>query len=145
MLPTSFGSDFSDPIDHYATLVDTNGNEFEVKVEKIGGCIFLTTEIEVVRDFYDISLGAWLIVVFKGFGRFNIKKMVSRIKKNILFPLFDPLMRFAVDMNIGPAAIFNGFSASIDKLSYQHDKDNFNISYAKHLTDSDIKSGFLAR
>jgi len=143
MLPGSFDFDFGDQIDHYATLVDTNNNEFEVKVERLCGCIFLTKGFAALRDFYDISLGAWMTLVFVGFGRFCLKKLISRIKKKIYFPLFDPPMKFDVEKTVHPEAFFNGFPLSIQQLSYRHDLNNFNISYENHLSASDINSRLL--
>jgi len=72
MLPTMFGHEFGDQVYRYATLVDQNHNEFEVLVEERNGKIYLTKGWDVLRDFYNISLGAWVTVVFVGLGKFSM-------------------------------------------------------------------------
>jgi len=74
MIPHSFVSDFGDQINRYVVLVDKNHNEFDVAVERINGNIYFTRGWAALRDFYQITFGAWVIVVFLGLGRFQIKK-----------------------------------------------------------------------
>jgi hypothetical protein len=38
-----FAYDFGEQIGHFPTVVDPNNNQFKVLVEKINGCVFLTT------------------------------------------------------------------------------------------------------
>jgi len=42
MIPNYFGSNFGDEIDGYVVLVDRNGTEFKMRVERINGSIFFT-------------------------------------------------------------------------------------------------------
>jgi len=57
MLPSMFAHNFGDSIDRYATLVDTNHNEFEVLVQRNNHGIYLTKGWTALRDFYNISIG----------------------------------------------------------------------------------------
>jgi hypothetical protein len=57
MLPISFANNFSNEIDDYVILMDNNHNSFEIKVDRMGGCIVLTTGCGALRDFYNISTG----------------------------------------------------------------------------------------
>jgi len=90
MIPHSFGSDFGDQINRDAVLVDKNHNEFDVNVERTNGNIYFTKGWGALRDFYDITFGAWITVVFLGLGRFEIKKIKCRVKRKINFPTFVP-------------------------------------------------------
>lgn len=80
MIPHSFGSDFGDQINRYVVLVDKNHNEFDVRIERINRTIFFTRGWAVLRDFYEITFGAWAAVLFLGLGRFQIKKIKCRVK-----------------------------------------------------------------
>jgi hypothetical protein len=124
MMPSCFGSDFGDQIGRFVTVIDRNNNEFEIKVERHSGFIFLTKGFAALRDFYDITLGAWLKLVFVGFGRFVLKK-------------------FVIERDVNTHNFLQAFPNSIIELSYRHDLNNFTISYVKHLTASDITSGYL--
>jgi len=92
-----FGGDFGDRIGHFATLTDLKGNQFEVLVDSInGGFFFLTKGWKAIRDFYGISLGAWVTLIFVGVGRFDMK-LTDRFHKTINYPVFDPAMHFLID------------------------------------------------
>ena len=91
-----FGSDFGDKIDHYATLIDPNHNEFEILIERINGMIFLTKGWQALRDFYDIDLGAWATMVFVGLGKFQIS-LKDRFGKQMNYPKFVLSMKFAIE------------------------------------------------
>jgi len=143
MIPNNFGYDLGDEIDWYAMLIDENNNEFKIRVERINGSIFLTKGLAALRDFYDISSGAWFTLVFMGLGRFQIKKLSSIIKRKINIPAFVPPMRFAVEKSGFPQFNHHGFPASVYDLSYRHDPAKFEIFYEKHLTSFDVTSGFV--
>jgi len=142
MIPNCFGSDFGDEIDRYDVLTDKN-NEFKIRVERINGSIFLTKGLAALRDFYDISLSAWFTLVFMGLGRFQIKKLRSKINRKIMIPLFVPPMRFAVEKSFFPQFNQHGFPASVYDLSYRHDPATFEIFYEKHITSFDVTFGFV--
>ena len=63
MLPKMFASDFRDNVHRYPTLIDPNGNQFEVLVEKINGNIYFTYGWPTLRDFYNIKYGTWVILL----------------------------------------------------------------------------------
>ena len=68
-----FAHDFGDQIGQYATMVDPKNNVFEVLVERNNQGIYLTRGWGPLCDFYNLTLGAWITVVFLGDGRFNIR------------------------------------------------------------------------
>jgi hypothetical protein len=90
MISHSFGLEFGDQINRYVVLIDKNHNEFDVRVERINGNIFFTRGWADLRDFYEITFGAWVTVVFLGLGRFQIKKRLN----SSFCPLTFPKLRF---------------------------------------------------
>jgi len=74
MLPISFANNFHNEIEEYANLMDKNNNSFEMKVIRMAGCIVLTTDYGALRDFYNISTGVWITLIYMGVGNFGIKK-----------------------------------------------------------------------
>ena len=145
MIPNCFGSDFGDEIDSYAVLDDKNGNEFEMRVERIRGSIFLTRGWAALRDFYDIGLGAWFSLVFTGLGRFLIRKIKTRVKRIVTIPVFVPPMRFSIDKCVLPSNVSQPFPACILDLQFRHAPANFQLKYETNLTADDVNSGFLVR
>jgi hypothetical protein len=53
-------------------LVDSKYNRFEVLVEKINNKVYLTWGWLALKDFYGISIGAWIPMVYTGMGKFGI-------------------------------------------------------------------------
>ena len=143
MIPNCFGSDFGDQINDYALLVDKNGNEFAMRVKRINGSIFLTRGWAALGDFYDIGLGAWFTLRFMGLSRFDIRKIKSKVKREISIPVFTPPMRFLIERVGLPPNFSPAFPASVVDLSFCHNPANFQMSYEKQLSADDIKSGFL--
>lgn len=92
MLPSMFGHDSGNQIGRYATLVDPNSNEFQVLVERPNGCIYLAKGWHALRDFYNLSLGGWVTIVFLGQGRFKIR-IKDRFGKSVRIPAFNSPMR----------------------------------------------------
>ena len=91
-----FCHDFGDQLDRLATLVDSNGNEFEVYVEKHNSGVYLTRGWHALQDFYKLTLGSWISMVFVGYGRFEIS-LKDRFGRKILNPVFTPSMKFVID------------------------------------------------
>lgn len=118
MIPHSFGSDFGDQINRYVVLVDKNHNEFDVRIERINRTIFFTRGWAVLRDFYEITFGAWVTVVFLGLGRFQIKKIKCRVKRKINFPTFVTPIRFSMVRIVVPRLVHGVFPASIYDLQF---------------------------
>lgn len=84
-----FGHDFGGQIGRYARLVDSNYNEFEVLVERNNDHIYLTTGWHALKDFYNVSLGSWVTMVFVDMGKFGIH-MKDRFGRKISTPKFTP-------------------------------------------------------
>jgi hypothetical protein len=143
MLPISFTNDFNHEIDDYVILMDNNQNSFEVKVDRMAGCVILTTGCGALRDFYKITTGVWITLVYMGLGKFCITKIKSKTKREIVIPVYDPPMKFVIDKNVDHGALFHGLCESVHQLSYQHNPNNVNICYEKFLHHFDIDSGFL--
>jgi len=137
MLPSMFRREFGTEVDRYATLVDRNQNEFEVLVERDNHGIYLTKGWLALRDFYKVSLGAWVTLVFRGNGRFDIR-LRDRFGRKMRCPSFDPPMKFVIEKNVAPINHMNVVS-----LPFVHDEYNFVNSYEKRLTSEEIVSGYL--
>jgi hypothetical protein len=139
-----FGGDFGDQIGRFATLTDPKGNQFEVLVDAINGNFFLTKGWKAIRDFYGLSLGAWVKLIFVGGGRFDMK-LTDRFHKTITYPVFDPPMNFLIDKtNVQPT--FNPhLQPRTSLLCYSHNISNMTISFEKKLSHHDVRKGDLVR
>jgi len=131
-------------IEEYANLMDKNHNSFEMKVDRMAGCIVLTTGCGALRDFYNINTGVWITLVYMGLRNFGIKKIRSKTK-NMVIPVYDPPMRFEIDRNVNHGALFHELRELVRQLSYRHNSNNFSIYYERLLRHVDINSGFLVR
>jgi hypothetical protein len=137
VLPHMFGHDFGDQIGRYATLVDGNNNQFEVLVEKNNTGIYLTRGWLALRDFYKISLGCWVSMVFVGGSKFEIT-LEDRWRRKMAIPRFTPSMRFEIDKDMLPFLMIDAVPRP-----YVHDPMNFQFSYEKKLTGCEVDSGWL--
>ena len=137
MLPMMFKHDFGDQIRQYVIMVDRKENTFEVLVERNNQGIYLTRGWGALSDFYKLSLGAWVTIVYVGEGRFNIRLM-DRFGKKLRCPEFSPPMEFLVDRNAIPVTLFN-----VVPGPFAHDELNFQHTYEKRLELDEINEGVL--
>ncbi|GAU42994.1 hypothetical protein TSUD_188680 [Trifolium subterraneum] len=72
MLPKMFYDDFDDVVTRVATLVDTNENQFEVLVDKVNDSMYFTRGFAALRDFYDLRISGWLLLMHVGEGQFGL-------------------------------------------------------------------------
>jgi hypothetical protein len=136
-LPNMFMHDFGDQIDFIATLVDSEHNQFEVYVEKHTSGIYLTRGWRALRDFYKLSLGAWVTMVFVGNGRFEIS-LEDRVRGKIRAPIFTPPVNFVIDRSWLPFQMMD-----VVPTSYVHSDMSFAYSYQKKLSANEIISGWM--
>jgi hypothetical protein len=73
----------------------------------------LTKGWRALREFYNVSLGAWVTVVFVGNGKFKIR-MKDRFGKTIRYPTFSPPMKFVVDRNDVYPNMIHGFPSPFE-------------------------------
>jgi len=137
VLPSMFGHDFGEQIGRYAKLVDSNYNEFEVLVERNNGLIYLTTGWHALKDFYGVSLGSWVTMVFVGASKFGIH-LKDRFGRMISTPKFIPSMRFQIEKQVNPFHTFDVLPSP-----FVHDELNFRFSYEKRLTGDEYSGGFV--
>jgi len=102
MRPMSFSNNFRNNIEEYVNLMDKNRNSFEIKVDKMAECIVLTTGCGALCDFYNISTGVWITLIYMGAENFGIKKIRSKNKKKMVLLVYNPPMRFEIDRDINP-------------------------------------------
>lgn len=126
VLPIMFVHDFGDQIGHYANLVDSKNNEFEVLVERFNGNIYLTTGWHALKDFYGVCLGSWVTMVFVGMDKYVIH-LKDRFRRNMSIPRFTPPMIFKLEKQVVP---FNNFD--VLPSPFVHDQINFSCSYKKN-------------
>lgn len=141
-LPRMFGSDFGDLIGRFATLTDPKGNQFEVLVDSINGDFFLTKGWKAIRDFYGISLGAWITLIFVGVGHFDMK-LTDRFHKIINYPVFDPPMHFLIDRTNVHTTFNKHLQPKTSLLSYRHSINYMIIDFGKKLSQYDVTKGAL--
>jgi len=65
-------------------------------------CIVLTTGCGALCDFYNISTGVWITLIYMGAENFGIKKIRSKNKKKMVLLVYNPPMRFEIDRDINP-------------------------------------------
>ena len=90
-----------------------------------------------LRDFYNVTLGSWVVMVFVGLGRFEIT-MKDRFGRKIRVPRFSPSMRFEVDRNL-----IHFLMNNIVPEPFEHDQFSFQFSYEKRMTGEEIDSGWM--
>jgi hypothetical protein len=139
-----FSQDFGHDVRRFARLTDPLGNQFEVLVEKINGHVYLMWGWKALKDFYNICLGAWIILRYTGMGQFGI---VLKDRFGILIdpPTFVPPMKFKLDLSRVTPEFVDDLPEDIELLSYTHDGASFGIEYEKKLIYYDINDGFLVR
>lgn len=142
MLPNMFTNDFGDQVQRFATLIDAKSNQFEVLVERIDGSVFFSKGWKSLRDFYGISLGAWVSLIFVDQMKFVIK-LKDRFGKVIKPPVFDPPMHFMIDKTNVQTTFDPNLPPFTPLISYHHDVNNFQIECVKKLTEFDVSKGFL--
>jgi len=136
-LPNMFVHDFGDQIDFIATLVDSRNNQFEVYVEKHTNGIYLTRGWRALRDFYKLTLGAWVTMVFVGNNRFEIS-LKDRVWKKIQCPMFTPSINFQIDRSWLPFQMMDAVPTA-----YVHSDMSFLYSYEKRLSGNEVNSGWM--
>jgi hypothetical protein len=127
-----FSRDFGHDVRRIATLTDPLGNQFEVLVEKINGNVYLTWRWSALKDFYNICVGAWVILRYTGLGQFGI------ILKDRFGILIDPRtlvspMKFKLDLSRVGIEFVDDLPENIEDLSYDHDDASFGIKYEKKI------------
>ncbi|GAU50461.1 hypothetical protein TSUD_240590 [Trifolium subterraneum] len=142
MLPRMFADDFGDDICRIANLIDSNDNQFEVLVEKINENVYLTHGWASLRDFYDLRYGAWLTLMYTGYGHFGLI-VQNRFHEVLTPPTHVPPMKFVINKFGIPPHFISDLPESIELLSYSHDGRFFQLAHEKTLTYYDIRTGFL--
>ncbi|WJX12029.1 DNA helicase [Trifolium repens] len=142
VMPKLFTDDFGSEICRIANLMDSRENQFECLVEKVNDSIYLTRGWAALRDFYDIRIGAWLTLLYKGSGKIFLG-MHDRFQKIMHPPIFVPPMKFVIDLTNVPSYFVNNLPQSLESHTYSHDDDAFDLAIEKSLTFYDISTGFL--
>jgi hypothetical protein len=123
-------------------LIDSKQNQFEVLVEKVHGDIYFTRGWTAIRNFYDIRIGAWLMLMYTGGPNFGLI-VEDRLHALITPPVFNPPIKLKLHKaNVLPHFGLNPAQTN-EILYYSHPANSFTISYTKNLTFYDVTSGFL--
>lgn len=133
MLPKLFVTDFGDQIGSYVTLIDTNYNQFEILVERINGSVYLTTGFNAIRDFYDIRMGGWVLMVFSGLGQFGIN-VINRLGLVVTPPTITPPMRFEIAKPLAPDFVYQNVPVTTEPLTFRHKDKSFQLNTDVKLT-----------
>ncbi|KAK2408379.1 hypothetical protein QL285_043896 [Trifolium repens] len=142
VMPKMFSDDFGHELGQIATLVDSNDNRFQCLVEKMNANVYLTRGWTALRDFYNIRIGAWVVLIYAGSSEFGLI-VQDRFLKVIPPPLFVPPMRFMVDMTTIPSYFINNVPGAMQNRSCRHDPHYLHLCHDKKLTYYDISTGFL--
>ncbi|XP_045802510.1 uncharacterized protein LOC123896122 [Trifolium pratense] len=141
-LPRMFTEDFGEELCRVAILVDSNNNQLEVLVDKIDEDVYFTRGWASVRNFYNIRSGAWVVLMYSGFGHFGIN-IHDRLQCPVPVPTFMPPMNLIIDkIDVSPHFV-DDLSEDLHDLSYAHDDCFFDLSYEKSLTYFDVTDGYL--
>jgi hypothetical protein len=118
--------------------VDSNYNGFDVLVERNNGnYIYLTTGWHALKDFYGVSLGSWVTMMFVGDSKFGIH-LKDRFGRKISTPKFTPTMKFQIEKLATP---FHNFD--VLPSPFVHDELNFEFSYEKRLSGDEHAGGIV--
>jgi hypothetical protein len=139
-----FSDDFGHELGQIATLVDSNDNRFQCLVEKMNANVYLTRGWTALRDFYNIRIGAWVVLIYAGSSEFGLI-VQDRFLQVIPPPLFVPPMRFVIDMTTIPSYFINNVPGAMQNLPCRHDPHFLHLCHDKKLTYYDISTGFLVR
>jgi len=69
----------------YVMLCDPNGNEIEVEVERKIFKVFFKNGWSGLKDFYDIDIGAWVILTFQN-PNLMFMSLYNRLDEEIHYP-----------------------------------------------------------
>lgn len=69
----------------YVMLRDPNGNEIEVQVERKIDKVFFKNGWYGLRDFYDIGIGAWVLLTFEA-PNLMFMTLYNRLDEEIEYP-----------------------------------------------------------
>ncbi|KAK2427525.1 hypothetical protein QL285_026099 [Trifolium repens] len=142
VMPKMFSDDFGHELGQIATLVDSNDNRFQCLVEKMNANVYLTRGWTALRDFYNIRIGAWVVLIYAGSSEFGLI-VQDRFLQVIPPPLFVPPMRFVIDMTTIPSYFINNVLGAMQNLPCRHDPHFLHLCHDKKLTYYDISTGFL--
>ncbi|WJX65470.1 linoleate 13S-lipoxygenase [Trifolium repens] len=142
MLPRMFVDDFGHQIPRYVYLIDAKQNQFEILVDKLHGDIYFTRGWTAIRNFYDIRIGAWLLLMYTGGANFGLI-VEDRLHSLITPPTFNPPIKFQLYKPNDPSHFNPNPEQLNDILYYSHRPSFFTIPHIKNLTHYDISSGFL--
>ncbi|XP_045791434.1 uncharacterized protein LOC123886139 [Trifolium pratense] len=141
-LPRMFAEDFGEELCRVATLVDARDNQMEVLVDKIDEDVYFTRGWASVKNFYNIRTGAWVVLIYSGFGHFGIT-IHDRLQYPVLVPTFEPPLKLVIDkIDVLPQFV-DDLSEDLHDLSYAHDEHFFDVSFEKTLTYFDVSNGYL--
>jgi hypothetical protein len=137
-----FVDDFGHQVSRFVHLIDSKQNQFEVLVEKVHGDIYFTRGWTAIRNFYDIRIGAWLMLMFIGGANFGLI-VEDRLHALVAPPIFNPPIKFKLHRgNVLPHFDFDPAQPR-EILYYSHPPSFYTISHTKNLTYYDVTSGFL--
>jgi hypothetical protein len=139
-----FVDDFGHQIPRYVYLIDSKQNQFEILVDKLHGDIYFTRGWTAIRNFYDIRIGAWLLLMYTGGANFGLI-VEDRLHSLITPPTFNPPIKFQLYKPNDPSHFNPNPEQLNDILYYSHRPSFFTIPHIKNLTHYDISSGFLVR
>jgi hypothetical protein len=121
-------------------IIDTNYNQFEILVERINGSVYLTTGFNAIRDFYDIRMGGWVLMVFSGLSQFGIN-VINRLGL-VVTP---PPIRFEIAKPLAPNFVYQNVPITTELLTFRHKGFSFQLNTDVKLSKYDVTSGFLVR
>ncbi|CAJ2676314.1 unnamed protein product [Trifolium pratense] len=147
-LPKMFADDFGDEIGRIANLVDAKDNHLEVLVDKIDDDVYFTRGWASVKNFYDIRTGAWVVLIYSGFGQFGIS-----IHDRLQCPVIVLTVRYITGMEITYPFKTPPYKLMLEK-PFQEATSSGHIPYfvlpkvfshrlEKTLTTPDIQTGTL--
>lgn len=84
-LPECFVKDYGAYVEDYVMLRDPQNNEIEVHVEKQQNKIYLRDGWYGLKDFYRISLGAWVDITYESPRLFKMT-VRNRFGEEIIYP-----------------------------------------------------------
>jgi hypothetical protein len=124
-------------IRNYVILQDPNRNHIKVNVERKNSKIYFTAGWSRLRDFYSITVGGWVTVLYVSPLLFYIR--VRRITGlEVIYPEKNPPYRLVLNHECCHSYVHGPVPFYLAPSTFYHKLE-------KSLTSSDVTSGVLVR
>ena len=95
-LPQCFARDYYDTIEPFVILEDPNQNKIEVCVNKKSNKLYFDEGWSIIKDVYDILLGAWVSFAYVN-SKLLLIRLITRWGTEVEYPSYNPPLKYLLD------------------------------------------------